>query len=169
MEQIKLLSEKLGKALIQRDFTITTAESCTGGAISAAITEVAGSSAYFERAFVTYSNQAKCELVGVDEIILSEFGAVSQQTVEQMARGAALAANANIAIAVSGIAGPTGGYKDKPVGTVWLAIYCTDLNKNNKTTVWAHCFYFAGDRSSIRNQAVEAALIKALDIVSKKK
>jgi nicotinamide-nucleotide amidase len=96
----------------------------------------------------------------VPKSVLEQYGAVSQQTVEAMAKGAAENANANLAIAVSGIAGPGGGTAEKPVGTVWIAIYCTDLGKS---TVWSQCFQFTGDRKEVRQKTVESALLKALE------
>jgi nicotinamide-nucleotide amidase len=111
-------SERLAHALLARGQTVSVAESCTGGLVGARLTEVPGSSAYFERGFLTYSNQAKVDLVGVDPTALARFGAVSPQVVAQMALGAASRARAAFGIAVSGIAGPTGGTADKPVGTV---------------------------------------------------
>lgn len=163
------LSERLGKELLKRNWSITTAESCTGGGISKAITEVAGSSSYFNCAFVTYSNASKQQMVGVSEQVIREYGAVSEQTVVAMASGALTAAQANVAIAVSGIAGPGGGTESKPVGTVWLAIVIKDSINVEKTTVWSQCFNFAGDRKEVRDKSVEQALIKALEIVQQEK
>lgn len=166
MSEITTISHKLGQQLLAKNWTVTTAESCTGGGIAMAITEVAGSSGYFDCAFVTYSNEMKSKLVNVSEQTLADEGAVSKAVVEQMALGAAKQASANVAIAVSGIAGPGGGTDLKPVGTVWMAIYCIDTKVSEKTTVWSQCFLFDGDRKSIREQTVEAALNKALELVS---
>lgn len=162
MNNIEQLSQQLGQALIGLGWTVTTAESCTGGGIANAITEVAGSSAYFNQAYVTYSNEAKTALVDVPKAVLENYGAVSQQTVEAMATGAAKNARAQLAMAVSGIAGPGGGSEDKPVGTVWIAMYCI---RAEKTTVWSQCFRFLGDRKKVREKTVETALQKALELV----
>lgn len=162
------LSERLGQLLVTKNWFVTTAESCTGGGISTAITEVAGCSAYFEQAFVTYSNDAKAELVGVSQDTLAQFGAVSKQTVTQMAEGALIKAQANIAIAVSGIAGPSGGTELKPVGTVWIGIALRDSNVESKSTVWSQCYQFDGDRKSIREETIKAALIKACELIETK-
>ncbi|NVK23701.1 MAG: CinA family protein [Gammaproteobacteria bacterium] len=168
LREIETLSQQLGEALIKRNWTITTAESCTGGGISAAITETAGSSAYFERAFVTYSNQAKAEMLAIPITLINNNGAVSQQTVEAMAKGAALKANANLAIAVSGIAGPGGGSDAKPVGTVWVSIFIQYvLDEKTTTQLFSHCFLFSGNRHSIQQQTIKYSLNKALELTNK--
>ncbi|GEK11047.1 CinA family protein [Pseudoalteromonas peptidolytica] len=162
MEHYKEIAEyaaQLGAILTNKGVTITTAESCTGGGVSYALTDTPGSSAYIERCFVTYSNQAKHELLGVSQQTLDQYGAVSEQTVLEMAQGAQCAANAQVAIAVSGIAGPSGGSVDKPVGTVWFAVA-------NATQVLAFHQIFAGDRASVRLQAIEFALKKTMMIVN---
>ncbi len=116
------LAQHLGDLLLARNETVATVESCTGGGLAYAITEVAGSSQWFNQSWVTYSNQAKHALVGVSQQTLDTYGAVSEQVVIEMATLAAVKANADLCIAVSGIAGPSGGTKDKPVGLVWFAI-----------------------------------------------
>jgi nicotinamide-nucleotide amidase len=116
------LAERIGQCLKERGLTVTTAESCTGGLVAQMITAVPGASSWFHRAFITYSNDAKAELLRVPERTLSDFGAVSQQAVVAMARGARARADASYSIALSGIAGPDGGTADKPVGTVELAV-----------------------------------------------
>ncbi len=131
---------------------LATAESCTGGLIAARVTDVPGASSAFDRGFVTYSNAAKCELLGVLPQTLDRYGAVSEAVVREMASGALVRSRATIAVAVSGIAGPGGGSPEKPVGTVWLAWAVRD------GAVEACGFHFGGDRSAIRMQAVEAAL-----------
>ena len=156
---ISELAAKLGASLTNKKLWITTAESCTGGGISYALTDTAGSSAYIDRCFVTYSNNAKHELLGVKQEILEQFGAVSKETIEQMADGAINATNADVAIAVSGIAGPGGGTKDKPVGTVWIAVKVLD-----KLSV-EHCL-FAGNRSEVRLQVIEHSLKKAIELIN---
>ena len=130
---------------------MVTAESCTGGMIAAACTDLAGSSAWFERGFITYSNAAKTELLGVDAALIAEHGAVSEQVARAMAQGAILRSNAQVAVAVTGIAGPTGGSKDKPVGTVWFGWSVAG-------EVTSECRVFAGDRAAVRAATVDYAL-----------
>ena len=113
-------STELGSYLLEAGLSVTTAESCTGGWIAKVITDIAGSSAYFQRGFVTYSNDAKHSMIGVSEQSLSAFGAVSEAVVREMAAGALDTADADLAVSVSGIAGPDGGSDEKPVGTVWF-------------------------------------------------
>jgi nicotinamide-nucleotide amidase len=153
--EIEQLAQQLGKVLLQHGATITLAESCTGGGIAQAITAVPGSSQWFEYGFVTYANQAKQQLLGVEDQVLQQQGAVSQPVVEQMALGAIIASGADYAIAVSGIAGPDGGTAEKPVGTVW--IYWATPTKNHSKR-----FRFAGDRRSIREQAIKISLQELL-------
>ena len=153
------LAAKLGASLTNKKLWITTAESCTGGGISYALTDMAGSSAYIDRCFVTYSNEAKHELLGVNTEVLKQFGAVSKETVEQMVTGAMQAANADVGIAVSGIAGPGGGSVEKPVGTVWVAIKILDKLSVN------HCL-FAGNRAEVRLQVIEYSLEKTIELIN---
>ncbi|MBD9643289.1 MULTISPECIES: nicotinamide-nucleotide amidase [Pantoea] len=156
-EQLQQLSHRIGEQLKRRQATVTAAESCTGGWIAKVFTDISGSSAWFERGFVTYSNEAKQQMVGVQETTLQQHGAVSEQTVREMATGAAKAAAAEYAIAVSGIAGPEGGTPDKPVGTVWFAIV------GPEGRVLAQRQIFAGDRDAVRRQSVAWALQTLLD------
>jgi len=156
-EQLQQLSRHIGEQLNKRKATVTAAESCTGGWIAKVFTDISGSSAWFERGFVTYSNEAKQQMVGVQENTLTQYGAVSEQTVREMALGAAKAAAAQYAIAVSGIAGPEGGTPDKPVGTVWFAIVAPEGR------ILARCQRFSGDRDAVRRQAVAWALQTLLD------
>lgn len=128
-----------------------TAESCTGGMIAAALTDVAGSSAVVERGFVTYSNAAKVELLGVDPAVIDAKGAVSSEVAEAMANGALAHSHAHVAVSVTGIAGPDGGSPEKPVGLVWFG-----LSTGGKTTTEKQIF--VGDRAAVRRQAVEKAL-----------
>ncbi len=146
------LALDLGTRLRERKLQCSVAESCTGGGLAAAITAIEGSSQWFERGFVTYSNEAKEEMLGVDHQVLSAHGAVSQETAQEMAQGAILNSNADISVAITGIAGPGGGTKEKPIGTVWIA--CAGNLKPIKTQQ----FLFQGDRSSVREQAVKTAL-----------
>lgn len=147
-----LLAEKLGQSLLARGEWLALAESCTGGWVAQAITAVAGSSAWFDRGFVTYSNRAKQEMLQVPEATLVRFGAVSEQTARAMALGALANAHADWAIAVTGIAGPTGGSVDKPVGTV-----CFAWAGPGEACVVQTC-HFSGDRTAIREQSMLHAL-----------
>lgn len=156
------LSKQVGQALAQRGATVTTAESCTGGWIAKVITDVAGSSAWFERGFVTYSNQAKQQLIGVMPQTLEMYGAVSESVVREMSAGALRAAQADYAVAVSGIAGPDGGSAEKPVGTVWFG-FASHHGQN-----CARQALFSGDRDAVRRQATEFALRTLWDEFLKK-
>jgi nicotinamide-nucleotide amidase len=142
----------LASALRARGRRVVTAESCTGGMIAAACTAVAGSSDWFERGFVTYSNEAKTELLGVPAALIQTHGAVSEQVARAMAEGALRYSHADLAAAVTGIAGPTGATPDKPVGTVWLAVAQRDADTR------AELLQFAGDRAAVRSQSVQRAL-----------
>lgn len=155
MDRFALITE-LADGLLKRGWQIACAESCTGGGIAAALTDVAGSSAWFDRGFVTYSNQAKQEMLGVAAETLAAHGAVSRETVIEMAVGALQRSNAQLTVAVSGIAGPGGGTREKPVGTVWLAWASED-------TVVAVDHLFPGDRAAVRGATVDAALQGLLD------
>jgi len=151
MDELTHHAQIVGEHLLKQNLLLTTAESCTGGWIAQAITAVAGSSGWFERGFVTYSNTAKQEMLGVNKQTLIHHGAVSQQTVEEMALGALNNSHAHISVAISGIAGPDGGSPDKPVGTVWIA-WAKD-NVANST-----CYLLSGNREAVRQQAVSHAL-----------
>lgn len=157
--RIHSLAQEVGLALAQKQATLTTAESCTGGGISQVITSISGSSAWFNCSFVTYSNQSKYSLLGVDLKLIEQEGAVSESVVCAMAQGALIKAAATIAVAVSGIAGPDGGTHDKPVGTVWLAWALASGE------VAASRYQFNGDRERVRQQAVCAALQGVLERV----
>ena len=150
--ELMQLSEKVGRALKARGATVTTAESCTGGWIAKAITDIAGSSAWFERGFVTYSNEAKSQMIGVSEATLRDNGAVSEPVVVEMAIGALKAARAHFAVSISGIAGPDGGSEEKPVGTVWFAF----ASASGEGITRRECF--SGDRDAVRRQATAYAL-----------
>ena len=154
---LEALAKELGRRLLARGLKLVTAESCTGGWIAKCVTDIAGSSEWFERGFVTYSNEAKRGDLGVGAETLSIHGAVSEQTVREMALGAARHGQAPLAVAVSGIAGPDGGSVDKPVGTVWIAWRWPDRH------VTAQQFQFDGDRQAVRRQSVAAALQGLLD------
>lgn len=145
-------AERLLAAMRTRAWRLATAESCTGGLIAALFTEVAGASDVFERGFVTYSNAAKIGLLDVDFETLRHHGAVSPQVAREMAAGARRASAADIAVSVTGIAGPGGGSDDKPVGTVWIAW------SRRGHAPDAHRFFFEGGRDSVREQTAQAAL-----------
>ena len=147
-----------GERLAQHGVSLATAESCTGGWIAKVLTDIPGSSSWFERGFVTYSNEAKQEMLGVQAHTLQQHGAVSEQTVKEMAAGAIANSKAEVSVAVSGIAGPGGGTADKPVGTVWLAWSAGDQLKTLRANL-------PGDRDRVRQQAVELALQGVVDII----
>lgn len=146
------LAARVGAALAASGLTLATAESCTGGWIAKRVTDVPGSSGWFDRGFVTYSNIAKVELLGVRPQTLAACGAVSRETVLEMAVGALARSSADVAVAVTGIAGPDGGSADKPVGTVWIAWARRDHPPRVEQR------RFSGDRENIRRAAVRAAL-----------
>jgi len=146
------LSESLGAACRQRRLLLATAESCTGGWAAQVVTHTAGSSAWFDRGFVTYANEAKVEMLGVRPETLQEFGAVSQETAAEMAAGALKNSNALFSLSITGIAGPTGGSPGKPVGTVCFAWCRVGSSPETEARL------FAGDRESVRRQAVVHAL-----------
>ena len=156
------LAGQAGNALKHHALTLVTAESCTGGWVAREITAIPGSSHWFDRGFVTYTNQSKQEMLGVQKATLDEYGAVSEQTVREMAEGALQHSQASVSIAISGIAGPGGGSAEKPVGTVWLA--WAVAVKPVRTQVQ----YYTGDREQIRQQAVVAALQGLLDYLDEK-
>ncbi len=146
------LAREVGIVLKASGMMMATAESCTGGWIAKLMTDISGSSAWFDAGFVTYSNAAKRRMLGVDAELIDIHGAVSEAVVVQMAEGAVIRSEADIAVAVSGIAGPQGGTQEKPVGTVWLA-----WAAHGRETQTLRC-QFAGDRESVRLQTAERAL-----------
>jgi len=156
---INELAEQLGKLLFDHELLLVTAESCTGGGLAEIVTRIPGSSNWFERGFVTYSNAAKQELLGVSSGILDQFGAVSQETATAMAEGALVNSHAQISVAITGIAGPDGGTENKPVGTVCFAWLRTDSDPVVTQTV------FQGDRMKVRHQACLMAIQGLLDII----
>ena len=159
MNPIEALAADLGRALQLAGAHVTTAESCTGGGIAEAITRIAGSSAWFEAGFVTYSNEQKTRQLGVPAPLFEQVGAVSREVVEAMVRGAQRHSGARFAVAVSGVAGPDGGSPEKPVGTVWLAWAVAER-------MFARRFQFTGDRQAVREQSVEAALVGLISVVN---
>ncbi len=154
-ESILKLSEKLVGELLSSGKNLATAESCTGGWVSKAITDVPGSSEVFAYGIVSYSNGAKASLLGVKSATLDHNGAVSDAVVEEMARGVLELSGSDIAVAVSGIAGPEGGSKEKPVGTVWFAWAIRD---GSSVKVDSRCRHFSGDRELVRELTVAQAL-----------
>lgn len=157
--ELEALARTAGELLEKRGHMLATAESCTGGWVAQAITSVAGSSKWFDRGFVTYSNMAKREMLGVKTAVLSRFGAVSEQTARAMAEGALGHSRAQVALAVTGIAGPSGGTPEKPVGTV-----CFAWAGAGRATV-SRRLLFAGDRQAVRRQAVAAALAGLIEFL----
>jgi len=159
MHTLEELAGRAGKLLLEQGRMLATAESCTGGWVAKCVTDVAGSSAWFDRGFVTYSNRAKQDMLDVAAATLEIHGAVSEATVREMAHGALAHSVANVAIAVSGIAGPGGGVPDKPVGTVWFAW----LVSGGAPRV--DRLQFDGDRDAVRRQAVARALEGLVDVL----
>lgn len=153
-QQIAEVAKKAGAWLVENDNQLVTVESCTGGGIATAITDVAGSSLWFERGFVTYSNLAKQQLVNVPAVLIEQHGAVSEQVAAAMAAGGLNNSNATISLSVTGIAGPDGGSEEKPVGTV-----CFAKAQKNKVTTFTH--HFTGDRQAVR----KASIIYALELL----
>lgn len=150
--ELMQLSEQVGQALKARGATVTTAESCTGGWVAKVITDIAGSSAWFERGFVTYSNEAKAQMIGVREETLAQHGAVSEPVVVEMAIGALKAARADYAVSISGIAGPDGGSEESLSAFVWFAF----ATARGEGITRRECF--SGDRDAVRRQATAYAL-----------
>jgi len=146
------LSTLLGERLKKKGLKIATAESCTGGGIAQAITEIPGSSAWFDRGFVTYSNLSKVEMLGVKQSTLEQYGAVSEQVAIEMVKGALINSDSDIAVAVTGVAGPGGGSVLKPVGTVFIAYGLNTEQQQCKK------YFFIGNRSDIRNSTIISAL-----------
>lgn len=151
------LEEEVVNKLLEKKLTITTAESCTGGLIAAAIVNVSGASGCFNEGYITYANESKVRMLGVSEESIRNFGVVSDVVVDEMAEGALKKADADIAVAVSGIAGPLGGSPEKPVGTVYIGI-CLKNKIDKSLTKASYKFHFQGDRSEIRDKTVKEAL-----------
>jgi nicotinamide-nucleotide amidase len=152
------LCERLADVLQARGWMLATAESCTGGMIAAACTDLSGSSNWFERGFVTYSNEAKQELLGVDPALIAQHGAVSELVARAMAFGAVRHSRAQVSVAVTGVAGPTGGTPQKPVGTVWFG-FQVDGQLSSETR------RFDGDRAAVRAATVQHALQRLLELI----
>ena len=146
------LAEKVLNAFKARGKMLATAESCTGGMVAAALTDIAGSSAVVERGFVTYTNRAKSQMLAVDPALIEGHGAVSSQVAEAMARGALAHSATDVAVSITGIAGPDGGTDEKPVGLVWFGLAASGVPTTTDHAV------FKGDRAAVRAQATEKAL-----------
>ncbi|MBM4206543.1 MAG: CinA family protein [Gammaproteobacteria bacterium] len=160
VNDLYFLAEQLGNRLKTYGYQLVTAESCTGGWIAQAITEIPGSSVWFDRGFVTYSNNAKVKMLGVSQQTLNQYGAVSAETAQQMAAGALMNSEADCAIAVTGIAGPDGGSLEKPVGTVFVAWQC----KNGPVLI--EKLQLSGTRHEIREQTVRLAMDGLINLLA---
>lgn len=152
MNELEILAQELGSALLARGEWLAVAESCTGGWLAQSVTAIAGSSGWFDRGFVTYSNAAKVDMLGVSETTLDRHGAVSEATARAMVQGVLAHSLADWAVAITGIAGPSGGSLDKPVGTVCFAWAAKDGGCEAQTC------HFTGDRGAVREQSVRHAL-----------
>ena len=148
--------EKVVQLLLEKEYTITTAESCTGGLLAGTLLNVSGASGVYNEGYITYANEAKERLVGVKHETLETFGAVSEQTAREMAEGAAKAAKANVGLSTTGVAGPTGGTPEKPVGLIYIGCCINGVTKVKECR-------FDGSREENRKHAVMAALKLALD------
>ena len=151
---------QIAEALLARQLMLVVAESCTGGGVAHALTSLAGSSAWFERGFVTYSNRSKEQMLGVSGDLIAHHGAVSLPVVEAMARGALVHSEGQVSLAISGIAGPGGGSEDKPVGTVCFSFALNNINCSSELVV------FEGDRDLIRERAIAYGLLGVLRLFS---
>jgi nicotinamide-nucleotide amidase len=162
--------ETLAQRLLQRGWMLATAESCTGGMVAARCTDLAGSSQWFERGFVTYSNEAKHELLGVDMALIKTHGAVSEEVARAMALGALRHSRAQVSVAITGVAGPAGGSPDKPVGTVWFAWAAPSDSGptvgSDTAFVKAEVCHFEGDRAAVRQASLQHAIQGLLTLVS---
>jgi nicotinamide-nucleotide amidase len=152
------LTQRLAAQLLAKEQSVCTAESCTGGLIAKTFTDLAGSSDWFDRGFVTYSNAAKSEMLGVPPAVIEEYGAVSEVVANAMASGALHHSAADYAVAVTGVAGPGGGSDEKPVGTVWIGVA-------SKHQVNARLHRFDGDRQAVREATLQAAIAALLDLL----
>jgi nicotinamide-nucleotide amidase len=162
-EDLFRLAERLGAALQARRLWLVTAESCTAGGVAHAVTQIAGSSGWFDRGFITYSNAAKRQMLHVTADDLREFGAVSEPVARAMAQGALAASDAHLAVAVTGIAGPGGGSEAKPVGTV---CFCWTLRRAADMRTRTQTLLLPGDRAEVRSRAIIAALEGSLQMLA---
>ena len=152
------LTKTLAQILLSRNWTVSLAESCTGGLVCATLTELAGSSEWFERGYITYSNEAKTECLDVPRSLIESHGAVSEEVAKAMAEGTRMNSGSNVAISITGIAGPSGGSTEKPVGTI-----CFGWATENQ--IFSKTMRFNGDRQMIRRQAVEFALTELIALL----
>ena len=152
------LTKTLAQILLSKNWTVSLAESCTGGLICATLTELAGSSEWFERGYITYSNEAKAECLDVSPQLIESYGAVSEEVAKAMAEGARINSGSNVAISITGVAGPSGGSAEKPVGTVCFG-WATENQTLTKT------MHFDGDRQMVRQQAVKFALAELIALL----
>ncbi len=162
------LAKSIGIALTHRGWKIALAESCTGGLVCATLTDLAGSSDWFERGYITYSNQAKTECLNVPSEVLKSFGAVSEEVAKAMAQGAQHNAKVQVAISITGIAGPSGGSPEKPVGTVCFGWAIKEDGTNDLVNITTMTKHFKGDRQTVREQARDFALSKFLELLRPK-
>jgi nicotinamide-nucleotide amidase len=159
------IARSLARVLLERGWKIALAESCTGGLVGAILTDLAGSSDWFERGYITYSNTAKSQCLDVPMEMIESFGAVSEQVARAMAEGARRNANVNIAISITGIAGPTGGSPEKPVGTVCFGWAINKNIQSNEVETTVITKQFSGDRQTVREQACDYALSTLLELL----
>lgn len=152
------LTRTLAEILLSKNWTVSIAESCTGGLVCATITELSGSSEWFERGYITYSNKAKTECLGVPAKIIEAHGAVSEAAAKAMAEGARINSGSNVALSITGVAGPSGGTPEKPVGTVWFG-WATENQTQTKT------MRFDGDRQKVREQATKFTLTELITLL----
>ena len=157
-QELKTISQKLAKQCLDKDICLVTAESCTGGLLSAIFTEIPGSSKWFDRGYVTYSNNAKIKILGVSEKNLNKFGAVSQEIANEMSLGALKQSEANLSLSITGIAGPEGGSEKKPIGTVFFS----SARKNK--VLFEYKANFTGSREVIRRESILFVLNKLLKL-----
>lgn len=158
-DDVTNLARKLGLSCRRRGVTVATAESCTGGGVAEAITRIAGSSAWFDRSFVTYQDLAKKQMLGVKQSTLRQYGAVSGEVAREMATGALRHSQAKVSVAITGIAGPAGAVSGKPVGTVWFAWAAP------RGQVQVRGFHLKGDRAEVRIQSVSLAIQGLIDLL----
>jgi nicotinamide-nucleotide amidase len=159
MPELQQLAKQLGDVLLRRGLKVAVAESCTGGWVAKCLTDIAGSSGWFDRGFVTYSNAAKCDMLGVSGETLDTHGAVSEPTVLAMSAGALARSEADVALAISGIAGPGGAVPGKPVGTVCFALAVKGSLQQSDTQ------YFSGDREAVRRQSVAHGIRELIGVL----
>lgn len=157
------LIQQLAQQLLKKQARVVTVESCTGGGIAEAMTQLAGSSDWFECGWVTYSNAAKQKCLQINPELILLHGVVSEVVVLAMAHNALVLADVQFSVAVSGVAGPSGGTEQKPVGTVWIG--WAALSENKKVEARAQCFHFSGDRQSVREKTIQQALLGLINLI----